>query len=46
MFKWRLLNQHGAVAVRARVTVLWRRGAEEEGEPDPTGNSGVREVFI
>jgi 3-hydroxybutyryl-CoA dehydratase len=26
---WKVVNQHGEVAVRARVTVLWRRGPEQ-----------------
>lgn len=28
-FLWRIVNQSGKLVVRARVTVLWRRGDEE-----------------
>ena len=35
-FAWRIVNQHGETAVRARVTALWRRG-----EPSPAAPGHV-----
>lgn len=41
-FAWRIVNQAGELAVRARVTVLWRRGA-----PAPkTANGRTEEVYL
>jgi 3-hydroxybutyryl-CoA dehydratase len=32
-FAWRVVNQHGETAVRARVTALWRRGEGDAEAP-------------
>jgi acyl dehydratase len=47
IFKWRLVNQRGEVAVRARVTALWRRAeATDTSEPDSNAESDLREVYL
>jgi 3-hydroxybutyryl-CoA dehydratase len=41
-FLWRVVNQEGELAVRARVTVLWRRGG---GAPE-AANERTEEVYL
>jgi 3-hydroxybutyryl-CoA dehydratase len=43
-FLWKVVNQDGRTAVRARVAVLWRRG-ESQG-PQERGEPGLEEVFL
>ncbi|MGZ8665675.1 MAG: MaoC family dehydratase [Solirubrobacterales bacterium] len=41
-FIWRIVNQEDELAVRARVTVLWRRGEEAAATP----NGRTEEVYL
>jgi 3-hydroxybutyryl-CoA dehydratase len=43
-FVWKILNQDGEAAVRARVSVLWRRGEGHQAEAEE--ESSPREVFL
>lgn len=47
-FLWKVVNQAGELAVRARVTVLWRRGeiAEEWVEPGRGTATKAEEVYL
>ena len=42
-FLWKIVNQSGKVAVRARVSVLWRRG---DPEADSGEEPGFEEVYL
>jgi 3-hydroxybutyryl-CoA dehydratase len=45
-FGWRVVNQQGQTAVRARVKALWRRGDIEAGETADREDSEPAEVYL